>query len=184
MVKYLALLRGINISGKNKISMSELKKGFEELDFFEVLTYINSGNIVFSSNIEDIDIIKNNIEVMIKNKFHFDIPVFIITIEELATVLEKAPDWWGKDDKETYDNIIFIIPPTTYEEVFSEIGEAKQQYEKISNYKNVIYWSFELKSYSKTNWIKTANSKINDKVTIRTANTMRKVLELSKKSKI
>jgi uncharacterized protein (DUF1697 family) len=179
-MRYVALLRGINISGKNKIAMLELKKEFEKLDFFEVLTYINSGNIIFSSNIEDTDIIENNIKLMIQNKFNLNIPVFIITIEKLAMILKNAPDWWGNDNKEIYDNIIFIIPPTTYEEVFLEIGEAKQEYEKISNYKNVIYWSFDLKSYSKTNWIKTANSKINNKVTIRTANTMKKLFELSK----
>lgn len=180
-MKYISLLRGINISGKNKISMSELKKGFEELNFSQVITYINSGNIIFSSNIEDTKIITNNIKVMIRNKFNLDIPVFIITIEELAVILKNAPVWWGKDNKEIYDNIIFIIPPTTYEEVLLEIGEAKQEYEKIDHYKNVIYWSFEVKFYSKTNWIKTANSKINSKITIRTANTMRKLLELSKK---
>lgn len=69
----------------------------------------------------------------------------------------------------------------TYLEVFSEIGEPKEEYEKIANYKNAIFWSFELKHFSKTNWIKTANSKINDKVTIRTASTMRKLLELNQK---
>lgn len=181
MIRYVALLRGINIGGKNKISMPELKTGFEELNFFDVLTYINSGNIIFSSNIEDISNIQSNIKLMIKDKFNLDIPVFIITIENLAIILENAPNWWGSDKKEIYDNIIFIIPPTTYEEVFLEIGEAKQEYEKIDKYKNAIFWSFDLKSYSKTNWIKTANSKINNKVTIRTANTMRKLLELSKK---
>lgn len=181
MIRYVALLRGINIGGKNKISMPELKTGFEELNFFDVLTYINSGNIIFSSNIEDISNIQSNIKLMIKDKFNLDIPVFIITIENLAKILENAPNWWGSNKKEIYDNIIFIIPPTTYEEVFLEIGEAKQEYEKIDKYKNAIFWSFDLKSYSKTNWIKTANSNINNKVTIRTANTMRKLLELSKK---
>lgn len=180
MIRYVALLRGVNISGKNKISMPELKNEFEKLNFFEVITYINSGNIIFSSNIEDTGIIAKNIKLMIKEKFNLDISVFIITIEELSKVLENAPDWWGNDNKEIYDNIIFIIPPTTYEEVFLEIGEAKPEYEKISNYKNVIFWSFDLKSYSKTNWIKTANSKINNKVTIRTAKTMRKLLDFSK----
>ena len=49
MKRYIAFLRGINISGKNKISMAELKKGFEELGFQEVKTYLNSGNVIFSS---------------------------------------------------------------------------------------------------------------------------------------
>lgn len=45
--RYVAFLRGINISGKNKVPMAELKKGFEKLDFIEVKTYLNSGNVIF-----------------------------------------------------------------------------------------------------------------------------------------
>lgn len=178
MIRYVALLRGINISGKNKIAMPELKKAFEELNYNEVITYINSGNIIFSCETEDRSIILNDIRKMIKDRFNLDIPVLVITIQELEKVLSNAPDWWGNDNKAIYDNIIFIIPPTTYEEVFNEIGEAKKEYEQIEHYENVVYWSFELKSYSKTNWIKTASSSINDKVTIRTANTVRKILQL------
>jgi uncharacterized protein (DUF1697 family) len=53
MKRYIALLRGINVSGKNKISMAELKKGFAELGFAEITTYLNSGNVIFSSVIDD-----------------------------------------------------------------------------------------------------------------------------------
>lgn len=179
-MRYVALLRGVNIGGKNKISMSELKTGFNELSFLNVSTYINSGNIVFSTEIKDQNIITDLIEKMIKEKFDLDIPIFLMTMSKLNEVLDNAPEWWGNDNKEIYDNIIFIIPPTTYEEVYLEIGDPKEEYEKIGNYQNVIFWSFELKTYSKTNWIKTASSKINDKVTIRTANTIRKVLKLDR----
>ena len=54
--------------------------------------------------------------------------------------------------KEIYDNIIFIIPPTTYEEVYKALGEPKQELEKIKEYKNNIFWSYNLKDYRKTNW--------------------------------
>ena len=53
MKRYVALLRGINIGGKNKVSMAELKKGFEKLAFEEVKTYLNSGNVIFSSDEDD-----------------------------------------------------------------------------------------------------------------------------------
>lgn len=82
---------------------------------------------------------------------------------------------------EIYDNIIFIIPPTTYNEVFNAIG-SPNEYEKIQEYKNNIFWSFDLKNYRKSNWWpKTANTDISDKITIRTANTMRKILEICNK---
>ena len=53
MKSYIALLRGINISGKNKIIMSELKASFVELGYSEVSTYLNSGNVVFLSDVDD-----------------------------------------------------------------------------------------------------------------------------------
>jgi uncharacterized protein (DUF1697 family) len=51
MEKYIALLRGVNVGGKNKISMSELKTAFEEGGFADIRTYINSGNVIFSCDI-------------------------------------------------------------------------------------------------------------------------------------
>ena len=47
MKRYIAFLRGVNISGKNKVSMAELKKDFEKFDFGKVKTYLNSGNVIF-----------------------------------------------------------------------------------------------------------------------------------------
>lgn len=175
MKRYVALLRGINISGKNKIAMPELKEGFAELGLAEVATYLNSGNVVFSST-EDTDILSKKIEAMIKDRFDLDIPVYVILQEKLKEVLCNAPDWWGDDNKEIYDNLIFIMPPLSYEEVYDEIGAPKAEYEKICNYENVIFWSFSRKDYQKTNWwSKTANATISDRLTIRTANTVRKI---------
>lgn len=178
MKRYIALLRGINISGKNKIAMSELKKRFAELGFEAVATYLNSGNVIFSSDIDDQNVLSNKIELMIKDKFDLDnIPAFIVLQEELEELLNNAPDWWGDDNKEIYDNLIFIMHPLSYAEFYDEIGNPNEEYEKVHNYKNVIFWSFSRKDYQKTNWwSKTASSKVSNKITIRTANTVRKIV--------
>ena len=177
MVRYIAFLRGINISGKNKVPMAELKKGFEEIGFAEVKTYLNSGNVIFSSDEDDMVEITNRIETMIKRQFGLEIPVFVISKETLADILTHAPDWWGSEDKEIYDNLIFIIPPATFADVFNEIGEPKEELEKIKDYKEAVFWSFSRKDYQKTNWwSKTASTKISTKLTIRTANTVRKIV--------
>ena len=173
MKRYMALLRGINISGKNKVVMAELKKEFESLKFEDVKTYLNSGNVIFSSR-ENIEKITKQIEEMLKKNYDFKIPVFVLEQEKLKDILEHAPIWWGSDDKMIYDNLIFMIPPVTFKEVFEEIGEAKEGLEKIQNYKDVIFWSFNRKDYQKTNWWpKTANTNVSKKLTIRTANTVR-----------
>ena len=119
--RYVAFLRGINISGKNKVSMAEVKKGFEKLDFIEAKTYLNSGNVIFSSDAADTIKITSRIEEMIKNQFGLDIPVFVISKEKLEDILHHAPDWWGDESQEIYDNLIFIMPPITFKDVYSEI---------------------------------------------------------------
>jgi len=177
MKRYIALLRGINISGKNKIAMSELKASFVELDYTAVSTHLNSGNVIFSSDVDDMAVLSSTIKAMIKNKLELDIPVFIILQKELEDILNNAPDWWGDNNKEIYDNLIFMVPPLSYDEFYNEVGNPKEEYEKAYNYKNAIFWSFSRKDYQKTNWwSKTASSNASDKITIRTANTVRKIV--------
>ena len=179
MKRYGALLRGINISGKNKVVMAELKKKIESLMFENVKTYLNSGNVIFSSREENSEKITKQIEEMLKKNYDFKIPVFVLEQEKLKDILEHAPIWWGSDDKMIYDNLIFMIPPLSFKEVFEEIGEAKEGLEKIQNYKDVIFWSFSRKDYQKTNWWpKTANTNVSKKLTIRTANTVRKIVSM------
>ena len=116
---------------------------------------------------------------MLKKNYYFKIPVFVLEQEKLKDILEHAPTWWGSNDKMIYDNLIFMISPTTFKEVFEEIGEAKEELEKIQNYKDVIFWSFNRKDYQKTNWwSKTANTNVSKKLTIRTANTIRKIAKM------
>lgn len=180
-MKYIVLLRGINISGKNKIPMSLLKIEMENLGYSNIKTYLNSGNVIFNSASDNKEYIANDIYLMIKEKFGFDIPLFVLTRIELEDVLNNKPIWWGNDNKEIYDNIIFIIPPVKYEEIFNAIGEPKDNLEKIKQYNNCIFWSYDLKNYRQSNWwSKTANTSISRNITIRTANTMKKIFELSK----
>lgn len=179
MKRYVALLRGVNISGKNKVPMAELKKAFEKIGFSEVKTYLNNGNVIFSCEEDNTDLFSNQIEVTIKNQFGIDIPVFVISQEELEDILHNAPNWWGRESKTIYDNLIFIMPPATFADVFNEIGEPKEELEKIKEYKETIFWSFSRKDYQKTNWwSKTARAAISSKLTIRTANTVRKIAVL------
>lgn len=181
-MKYIVLLRGINISGKNKISMSKLKSVLEQSGFKNVLTYLNSGNVILESDVANKDIISQKVFEIINEEFQLEIPVFVTTDLELEDILNNSPDWWGTTDKNIYDNLIFIIPPATYNEVYETIGSPSENIDKIQEYKNHIFWSFDLKCYRKSNWwIKTASTVIKDKITMRTANTVKKVLELCKR---
>ena len=179
--RYIALLRGVNVGGKNKISMPALKIAFEEIGFSDVVTYINSGNVIFSSDIKNQSELRRICESAIANTFKLNIPVAVVSAKDLSDALKNAPDWWNTGNKEVYDNAIFVISPISAEEVFAEIGDAKPEYEKVSSYGNVIFWSASLNTFSKTRWSKIAGSSVNNNVTIRNANTAKKLLELAEK---
>lgn len=178
MKRYIALLRGINVSGKNKISMPELKALLTENGFSEVKTYLNSGNVIFSDDENDTLVLADQIKILIQKKFLLDIPVFVIPQSELKTLLCKAPAWWGSDCKDVYDNLIFAIPPHDIKNVAEKIGEPTAELEKVEIAGNVAFWSFDRKQYAKAAWWKkTASAGICGMITIRTANTLRKIAE-------
>lgn len=114
MRRYIALLRGVNISGKNKVPMAELKLGFESLGFSDVRTWLNSGNVVFSGEEMEPAALTGQIEGMIQRRFGLEIPVFVLPQEELADTLRHAPDWWGTEDPEVYDNLISSCRPLLF----------------------------------------------------------------------
>ncbi len=77
MKRYIALLRGINVSGKNKIAMPELKKCFLELGYVDVVTYLNSGNVIFSCSPEEEVNLQKRIEEMIRDRFALEKRIMI-----------------------------------------------------------------------------------------------------------
>lgn len=179
MKKYIALLRGINVGGNNKISMSELKIMFEDNGYKDVVTYINSGNVIFSSYDDDEKEIKKKCETAIADKFKLNIVVTIISAKDLSTALYNAPAWWDKDT-ESKHNAIFVIPPATAAEIIEQVGIAKPEYEQVSSYGQVIFWSAPIETFSKTKWAKIVGKSVYNSVTIRNANTTKKLLQLLK----
>lgn len=175
--KYIAFLRGINVGGKNKLSMSELKKLLKESGFEEVVTYINSGNIIFESAISDEKQLREACEKLIQDRFNMNIPVAVISYDVLLEAIRNAPPWWGKD-KDSKHNAMFVLPPMTAEEVMLKVGEAKPEYEQVDFYGSVIFWSAPISTFSKTRWSKVVGSSVYEYITIRNANTVRKVLEI------
>ncbi|MBC8080212.1 MAG: DUF1697 domain-containing protein [Gorillibacterium sp.] len=90
MTMYIALLRGINVSGQKMIRMVELKQMFEELDLLQVQTYIQSGNVLFESNEEETGL-RLRIQQEIERVFGFSVPVVLRTVQELERIIATCP---------------------------------------------------------------------------------------------
>ncbi len=177
---YIALLRGINVGGKNKVSMPLLREYFTKAGFTNVSTYINSGNVIFESTIHDKQkLIQTCNDLMIKN-FSLAIPVTVLSAGEMGDALRHAPAWWdAPSEAETVHQAIFLIPPTAAEAVLSAVGEPKPEFEQVEASENVIFWSAPRATFTRTRWSKISSSCVYGKVTIRNANTSKKLCALA-----
>ena len=90
-MKYISLLRGINVSGQKKILMQDLKSLFENLEFKNVITYIQSGNVIFDSPEKNKDALKNKIEIAINQHYKFKVPTEIRTHVEIQNIIKNCP---------------------------------------------------------------------------------------------
>ena len=175
---YIALLRGINVGGNNKIDMKQLKAAFVEAGFSDARTYINSGNVIFSSD-KDAESAQSACEALIFRCFGLNIAVAILTAGELSEALDHAPDWWG-DAPDSKHNAIFVIPPATAEDVCAGAGEIKPEYEKVAYHGKLIFWSAPMETFSRTRWSTISKRATYQKITIRNSTTAFKLAELAK----
>ncbi|MFA6768682.1 MAG: DUF1697 domain-containing protein [Parabacteroides sp.] len=90
-MKYIALLRGINVSGQRRITMDALTKMFVELNLNNVQTYLQSGNVVFQANETDSKKLEHRISFSIKENFGIDVPVLVLSADTLKSILENCP---------------------------------------------------------------------------------------------
>lgn len=177
MKKYVALLRGVNVGGKNKISMPLLKAAFEDAGFSGVTTYINSGNILFSSQQQDRVTLQKSCQQIIRDTFQLEIAVAVLSESELQDALKHAPDWWD-NDSDSKHNALFVIAPASADSIIEAVGQSKPEYEQVAYHGPVIFWSAPLKTFSRTRWSKIVSTSAYSSVTIRNANTAKRLLQL------
>lgn len=176
-MKYLALLRGINVGGNNKVPMKDLKACFEQMGFHDVITYINSGNVIFSGPDQEITELISLCEESLKEAFGFPIRTAVISSEVYRQAMSHAPLWWG-EVPDVKHNLLVVIPPATGKLITEEVGAIKPEYENVDFYENLIFWSAPVKTFSRTRWSKIVGTRAYQDVTIRNSNTARKLLEM------
>jgi uncharacterized protein (DUF1697 family) len=179
MVKYIALLRGVNVGGKNIIKMADLKAAFELFGFQNVITYINSGNVLFNSDLEE-PAAKVGCEKVISEAFNMNIPVCMISATDLIDALSHAPEWWSQAPDSRHD-AFFVIPPMTAQQIVAHIGQIKEEYERLAYCDRIIFWSATIATFSRTRVSKVIpkDELIYNAITVRNANTALKLVELA-----
>jgi uncharacterized protein (DUF1697 family) len=181
MHTYVILLRGINVGGKNKISMSELTTRLEEMGFSNVRTLINSGNVVLKSQLSKAATIAK-IEDMLPKKFTLDSSIIRICALDQKTykkVVDQAPKEFGTDNEKYRYYVLFLMGVSSSEAM--EQIEAKEGVDTAWKGDHAIY--FRLPSIKSPDATKSHLNKIIQKpiykaVTMRNWNTTTKLLNM------
>jgi uncharacterized protein (DUF1697 family) len=113
MGQYVALLRGINVGGKNLIRMADLKACFEKNGFENVMTYIQSGNVLFESGERSAAKLTQRIEGILSATFNYQASVVLRSRSQLRSIVERAPDGFGTHPSRFLSDVIFLKPPLT-----------------------------------------------------------------------
>ena len=108
-MRYVALLRGINVGGKNKVPMPALKEVFERVGHADVRTYINSGNVVFDAPRARAADLAEALEAAIEGEFGFGVRVLVLRGSAVVKIAEALPDDWVNDDRSSC-NVLYLLP--------------------------------------------------------------------------
>jgi len=180
--QYLSLLRGINVGGNNIIKMSDLQACFENMGYTDVVTYIQSGNVLFKSDEKDKLKLIDKIEKELSEKFSYTSRIVVLNGEQLRKVVEEAPEGFGKEpDLYKYD-VIFIKGPLTPKEALKDVGR-KEGVDFTFEGKYVLYFSRLISQASKSYLSRIIKLPVYQSFTIRNWNTTKKLYELSKRNR-
>ncbi len=173
---YIALLRGINVGGNNKIDMKLLKQSFEQVGMTDVVTYINTGNIIFTSKNLSKNELSKILEEAIHNDFGLQIKVVVRSIDDVAIIVNALPETW-KNDKDMKSDVLFLWDEIDDETILEQLI-IKPDIDTVKYVPGAILWSVDKKNVTKSGMSKIIGSKIYKQVTVRNVNTTRKIYEL------
>lgn len=176
-MKYIALLRGINVGGNTLIKMSHLKDIVASLGYANVRTYINSGNVLFETGKTSELALAHDIEKAITKSHSLDVRVVVKSEASYRKIIKGVPANWGEKQGWKY-NLLFLIPPYDSAVVMADIGELKPDIELVVPGEGVIYQALLFEKFGRTSSGKLASRASYKQMTVRNWNTSQKLLHI------
>jgi uncharacterized protein (DUF1697 family) len=174
---HVALLRGINVGGKNLIRMTDLVACFEAAGFGDVRTYIQSGNVVFRCGVQRGENLRDTIEGMLADAFAYRATVEIRDHERMRAVVRSAPDGFGGAPERYRYDVLFLLAPLTADEALDALT-AREGVDEVWTGPGVIYTSRLIARASQSGISRLISHPAYKRITIRNWNTTTKLLAL------
>ena len=182
MTRYALLVRGINVGGKNKVVMAQLRQELTELGLEKVETYINSGNIFFTSTAPKAQLVEK-LEAFFEIHYPFIQSFSLLSLEDFEAELENLPEWWAKDLARK--DVLFYTEGLDVDQVIEKVDSLKLEDEVLHFGKLGIFWGkFSEETYSKNAYHKDLlKMPFYRHITIRNAKTFDKIGQMLKTKK-
>ena len=175
-MKYVALLRGVNVGKGARVPMKTLKGVLEGLGLTDVVTYLNSGNVVFESALSASELTRR-IEEELVRAFGERVPTLVKTSTEMIAIAESIPSDWGSNDREqTY--VAYLFSDVAYPGLVSELP-VKRQFMSIFYAHEAIVWNIKREDYNRSQITKIVGHSSYARMTTRNVNTARKLAALA-----
>jgi len=175
MRSYIAFLRGINVGGHKKILMADLRVLFEKLNFKNVQTYIQSGNVIFQSTEDNIEFLESKIKDQILHQYGFEVSVLVKTHSEIKNILNSCPFSEVKKVK-SYFIILHSIPDEDLIEKTMQIKYPNEEFHIMNSCVYIYYSHGSGKAKCGTNFFE---KKLKVSATARNYNTIKKLVSMS-----
>jgi uncharacterized protein (DUF1697 family) len=173
------MLRGINVSGQKKVNMQDLKALYEELKLCNISTYIQSGNIVFDAEKRDTDNLARVIEQKLLEKYTFEVPVIVKTVEQLQAIVNSNPFLQRRDVETGSLHVTFLWQDPSPEEAARLLAINAQPDECMVGDRAVYVYCPN--GYGRTKLTNTfIESKLHTIATTRNWNTVNKLVALGR----
>lgn len=174
-MNYLALLRGINVGGKNKVEMARLKEMFESIGATEVRTYINSGNVIFEHDRKPARL-RTAIEKAIEAEFGFEVRIVLRNRDEVTSLAKAIPASW-KEDPTMRCYVMFLWEDIDDPLVLDEVT-IKDGLDDVKYLPGAIVWRVDRDVLTRSGMMRLASHDLYKQMTIRNVNTVRKLAEM------
>ena len=177
---YVALLRGINVGGKNKVPMPALTATFETAGMQNVVTYINSGNVVFCHEQQPRAELAHALEAAITRDFGLSVPVLLRSLDEYEAMIQHLPEEWT-NDKRAKSDVLFLQDEIDTPKVVNELT-IKRGVDTVVYTPGAVLWTVARPAVTRSGMMRLAGSRLYQRMTIRNVNTTRALAELMRRS--
>ncbi len=174
LMKYVALLRGVNVGGNGKVPMKKLKECFESLGYRSVVTYINSGNIFFESS-KKVTALQSEIKKIVHTTFGFEVKILLKTQKQLQTIAKAIPRTWRNDLTQKTD-VAYLFKEIDAKKILETLP-VRMDYIAVLYVKGALIWNVTRENYNKSQLNKIISSPVYKYMTVRNVNTARYLAE-------